>query len=1137
MPDFNGTEQNDTYSGGPDGERIEGNGGSDVLRGNGGDDEVLGGEGDDNVSGGDGNDTVDGGGGNDFVQGGTGTDILRGGAGNDRITVNELPESDQIDGGDGIDTLAFFGGGTASINFSIADPSVLQDLYGATVVNIEQLSFRSGSGDDTITGGNFDDFIDGGPGNDTIRGGLGNDSLDGDSGTDTIYGGGGNDTIRGGSGGTADVLFGEDGDDTFTWNNDALVDGGTGTDYLQIEYSVAGAALAIDLSDPSAEIVFQGTRITGIERLKFNAGSGNDTLTGGIGDDLLIGNGGNDVLNGGAGNDSLAGGEGDDQLNGGPGDDFLHSITVAANLGDTFDGGDGFDRLEFHTLNSSAAITIDLLANSGMVKNVEQLTFFGFGTGAASVSGGAVRDLMMGGSGDDYFDGRGGDDDIRANDGNNVVFGGDGDDYIESGHGTSRLYGGDGDDTVRASGFSANIVDGGAGNDELQGGAGADQIYGGTGNDVVFAGEGNDYIDGGLGADQLYGEAGDDIFTFSAVSISYPEPVAVGHIDGGSGFDTIDLSGISPVTLGLIRNASNIIVPGFYAGNQKFSFSGIERIVLNGDDNFISFVTVTSTLLVYGRAGADNFSGSGAVSFYGEDGDDTFFISGGYSGPSYHGLIDGGSGYNTLKTNINFNVDLAAGTAQAGSQTYSIANISEVLVTPADGYASTILGDANDNVFGVNPIFASGTGALTFDGRGGNDRLIGGLGNDTLRGGTGNDQLDGNSGHDVLESGSGADVLLGGDGNDGLFFGAHLDATDRADGGAGSDQLGLQGDYAAGVILGDTQLAGIETIVLLSGEDTRFGDPGTNFYDYRIATSDGNVAAGATLTVNFNTLRAGEDVMFDGRAELDGSFLTFGGRGVDDITGGQKVDGFFFGEGRWGAADRVDGQGGSDQLGLQGNYTGGNAIAFGVDQLTSIETIVLLSGSDTRFGGGAATFSYTLTTHDGNVAAGEFLVINGNTLKAGEALSFNGSAETDGRFIVYGGAGSDTIIGSAGDDMFYAGRGADTMTGGGGGDTFGYIAVADSTEASRDTIIDFELGDRIQLSIIDANTTTQANDAFFFIGQNAFTQVAGQLRAENQGGGVWLVQGDVDGDGAADLWIEVHLTDPARELFSSDFLL
>jgi Ca2+-binding RTX toxin-like protein len=276
-------------------------------------------------------------------------------------------------------------------------------------------------------------------------------------------------------------------------------------------------------------------------------------------------------------------------------------------------------------------------------------------------------------------------------------------------------------------------------------------------------------------------------------------------------------------------------------------------------------------------------------------------------------------------------------------------------------------------------------------------------------------------------------------------------------------------------------------------------------------------------------------VTLDLSDENDGSFLTFGGLGRDAIIGGQQADGFYFGGSRWGVGESLDGQGGDDQLGLQGNYSGATAIVFGAGQLANIEQIVLLSGADPRFSGGGAFFQYSLTMDDANVSAGKTMIVNANGLREGEVLALDASAETNGAYTVFAGSGDDTLVGGSGADMLYGGAGADTLTGGAGNDTFGYTIAGSSRPGARDTITDFATGDRIDLSAIDASTTVAGNNAFAFIGSAAFS-AAGQLRATDTGGGNWLVEGDVDGDGVADLAILVHVTD-GHAIGAGDFTL
>jgi len=402
------------------------------------------------------------------------------------------------------------------------------------------------------------------------------------------------------------------------------------------------------------------------------------------------------------------------------------------------------------------------------------------------------------------------------------------------------------------------------------------------------------------------------------------------------------------------------------------------------------------------------------------------------------------------------------------------------------------------------------------------------------------DRLDGDSGDNVITGTPGPDFffvpqggnddLSGLGGNDVFLFGATLTSADKVDGGPGVDQIAIQGNYAGGVTLG-TQVVSVESLVLLPSSDNRFGGGSGTPYDYNVTTVNENVAAGALLTIDASRLQAGEDFTFNGSAETDGKFFIYGGLGADDLTGGAKNDVFLFGEaGQWGAADKVVGGLGTDQLALRGDYT----IAFGAGQLTGIESIALVSAHDTRFGALGADYDYNLTMNNGNVASGQQMTVDGAPLRADETLTFDGSAELDGSFRVFGGAANDVIHGSQGADILSGGLGADMLYGNAGNDVFLYRSAAESTSASRDRIFDFTLGDKVDLSKIDAIAGTPGDDSFTFIGANGFSGVAGQLRYENTTGNTWVVQGDTNGDGIADIELVV-VTSDSHPLTPVDF--
>jgi Ca2+-binding RTX toxin-like protein len=414
--------------------------------------------------------------------------------------------------------------------------------------------------------------------------------------------------------------------------------------------------------------------------------------------------------------------------------------------------------------------------------------------------------------------------------------------------------------------------------------------------------------------------------------------------------------------------------------------------------------------------------------------------------------------------------------------------------------------------------------------------------------GSGNDKLTGNAAHNILDAGAGNDFLylwfgggddtaLGGAGNDNIFFGNTFNSADIVRGGADSDVLVLQGAYGALVLTAN--VTEIEGISLLAGSNTNFGEPGTNLYDYSITINDANFAAGLQVRVNGAALLAGEDFVFNGAAETDAKFVVYGGKGIDTFTGGLGNDIFFFAEDRFATGDTVNGGAGYDGMFLRGNYTiDFNAPGY-TGLFTNIENLTLTSATDERYArGGGSEFDYNLTLSDALVGAGQTLTVSGALLMATETMVVDGSQEANGNLRLFGGKAADTLKGGALGDILHGNLGADSLTGGGGADTFLYHKTAESTTGSVDQILDFAAGsDRIDLAKIDANTLVGGDQAFTWIGSSAFggtgAASAGQLRAyENNGS--WFVEGDTNGDGTADLVIQLTVTGGA--LTQSDFL-
>lgn len=210
------------------------------------------------------------------------------------------------------------------------------------------------------------------------------------------------------------------------------------------------------------------------------------------------------------------------------------------------------------------------------------------------------------------------------------------------------------------------------------------------------------------------------------------------------------------------------------------------------------------------------------------------------------------------------------------------------------------------------------------------------------------------------------------------------------------------------------------------------------------------------MIVNGAQLVAGENLVFDGSAETDGSFFIYASMGTDTLIGGAGADVFFVADGRFQGGDSFVGGAGADILVLRGNYGGASPIRLSANTISGIETISLLSASDTRFFADGTRYAYSVTTNDGNVAAGGVLTVNGNSLLVDEFMNFDGSAETDGAFRLFGGSANDVLRGGGGGDLIYGGRGGDLLDGRGGADTFRYQDISESTVANSDFIDRFK---------------------------------------------------------------------------------
>ena len=220
----------------------------------------------------------------------------------------------------------------------------------------------SGAGNDLLVGGSMTAAAAASGTADTIWGGDGNDQIWGDDFNDSITG-------TGGEGGN-DTLYGADGDDiVYSQGGSDLTYGGLGNDEIWSDQSDWGLTTSPVMGN---DTIYGGDGDDYIldlgGRNSLNVTTSNDVVFGGLGDDVISVYAGNDVIDGGGGADAIWGGSGNDTVTGGDGDDYIYGgpgIDVLA-------GGNGADWYYFSRSDGTA--TVNEISGEG---SVNHLVIFG----------------------------------------------------------------------------------------------------------------------------------------------------------------------------------------------------------------------------------------------------------------------------------------------------------------------------------------------------------------------------------------------------------------------------------------------------------------------------------------------------------------------------------------------------------------------------------------------------------------------------------------------------------------------------------------------------------------------------------------------------------------------------------------
>ena len=659
-------------------------------------------------------------------------------------------------------------------------------------------------------------------------------------------------------------------------------------------------------------------------------------------DDLLVG--------GSAGRTSL--GVAIEGFRGGAGNDWI-------------DGGDGKDSAIYN--DSPKGITVDLRLSSGQVQ--DGWGFVDTLVSIEKITGSNYADSVVGGAGDDTFEGLMGADWFDGGAGVNTIS------FAESDSGvTVRLSGWVGSTGFMLATAQGSALDGYGSIDQftnvqaIEGSNFNDLIVGDANNNILEGRGGNDTIDGGDGIDWV---VYDHAMRSVIVDLS-----AYRASDDGEGQG--DAAPGDAIESDLLLNIEN--VRGGWAA---------DRITGDSKANVLQGGAGNDTLI--GGAGNDTLDGG--------DGEDTVILSGAFA---------------------NYSIQF-----DQSSKSYSV-----VAKSGSDG--SKVLISVENVVFSDKSVvlgsYLVGTlGSDNLVGGSADDTILGGEGNDTISGGAGNDSLSGGPGADDFVADSGNDTIDGG-----AILDVSNRLTDRNSISYSSSPLAVKVNLATGIAQdgygGVDTLRNINIVIGSAFNDLITGSS-ANYPEIFIGGAGNDTIDGGTITSAGIAVDNSTGDLLPGNSNLAGYSNAKAAVQVDlaigSASGGDGNDALININGVTGSdyADTLKGSNASEYfIGGAGNDTidAGPGFDFaGYGDAPKAVNVNLETG--------VATDGYGSTDNLLNIEGVEGSKYN-DTLTGD--LNDNYLSGRDGSDRLSGGAGNDTLAGGLGDDFFYPGPGSDLIIGG-----------------------------------------------------------------------------------------------------------